>query len=147
MGKHGVYILKTFIALLLLFLNLFASNLEIEKKIYKTIIYSLFPHKEIIKVWSDDKRKKSFLISIQNITIVKNPKNADILIINKPLKHIPNKIIFITNYPILKKYKDIAIGGFYWQKGRPNIIFLEKNLKRFHLNLPQSMQEYIEEDL
>ncbi len=140
--------MKHFILFFTLSLTLFASNLEIEKKIYKTIIYSLFPQKQVIKIWSDDERKNNFLSSLQKILIVQKPSLADMLIINKPLqKTFPQKIIFVTNYPILEKYKDTAIGGFYWQKGRPNIIFLEKNLKKFHISLPDSMQGYIEEDL
>ena len=139
--------MKKLILLLVLSYSLFASNLDIEKKIYRAIIYSIFPNKQTISIWSDDIRKNNFLSSLHKIRIVKEPSSADMLIIEKPLKTLPDKILFITSYPILEKYKNKAIGGFYWQKGRPNIIFLDKNLKRFDIKLPDSMQEYIEDEL
>ena len=84
---------------------------------------------------------------IINVIIVKTPQEADFLIIKHSLNIKSNGLKFANSYKILKYYRESVIGGFYWQKGRPNILFLEKNLEHNHLILPESMQEYIESDL
>jgi len=38
-----------------------------------------------------------------------------------------------------------VVGGFFWQKGRPNIIFLERRIKALHIQLPQDLQEFVDE--
>jgi len=126
---------------------LFSSDFHYERRIYTTFLDALFPHKTLIKVWSDSQEKQQMLASIQEVKIVKEKKDADILIINKPNDIVKNKIIFVTNYPLLKTYEGWVIGGFYWKKGRPNIIFLKKNLLKKHLSLPLSFNDFIEDEL
>ena len=139
--------MKKIIILLVLNLSLFASVNDIEKEIYATILRAIFPNKPTISVWSDNKNKTILLHQIPFVQIT-SPQKADIVFIyhepsipTLPLK----KIIFVGSYSLLKKYKNRVIGGFFWQKGRPNIIFLEKNLKKFHIHLPPEFDKYIED--
>jgi len=44
-------------------------------------------------------------------------------------------------------YKKDIVGGFYWQKGRPNILFLKDNIDKYNIKLPSSMKQYIESEL
>ncbi|SMC08547.1 hypothetical protein [Nitratiruptor tergarcus] len=129
--------------------SLFANTQDIEREIYKTIIHSLFPHKHIVLVWSDS--DKELFTAIQNVLYTTKPEKADIIFLKKPLPlHSPNlrkKILFVRNYPLLKKYRNWAIGGFFWQKGRPNILFFKNNLTRYRLTLPPSFQKYIDEGI
>ncbi len=139
--------MKKIVILCSLAIVLLASDMQYELKIYKTLLNNVFPKKQTIKVWSDCPEKKKMFSHLQNIKIVKNMDNADILIVQKQ-KNLPeNKIIFATNYLILKNYKKEAIGGFYWKKGRPNILFLKSNLSRHHINLPASFNDFIEDRL
>ena len=135
--------------LLLLFLPfvLFASNMQYELKIYATLLSNLFPNHHTIKVWSDDAKKSNMLSYLSSIKIVKDINNADILIVQRKKDLPKNKIIFATNYLILKHYKREAIGGFYWKKGRPNILFLRSNLFNHHIKLPSSFNDFIEDRL
>jgi len=121
---------------------LFASHVSYEVKIYHVIFSSLFPQKDLINVWSDSAKKKETLSQIKCIHFVELQKNADILLLSKTKNLTSDTMKFVTSYKLLKHYKQSAVGGFYWQKGRPNILFLKKNLQKYHLKLPPSLQEY-----
>jgi len=126
---------------------LFGANINTERRIYQHILHALYPHKESIAIWSDDKSKKAILQNIPKVKLVQDPKKADFVLLNKE-KGIDTKgLIFVTDYHLLKYYNKDAIGGFYWQKGRPNILFLKSNLKKHHITLPPNMQEYVEDTL
>jgi len=133
---------KLFVAFIFLPLYLYASHINYEAKIYTVIFSSLFPHKHKILVWSDSKRKEEVLSHVPNVLIVVERKNADILLLTKKTDIQAPQMKFVTSYKLLKHYKESAIGGFYWQKGRPNILFLKQNLQKYHLQLPSSLQEY-----
>jgi len=133
--------------LMLASISLFASQANYEAKIYNAIFNALFPAKRTIYVWSDSKQKSDILRQISATQSVDSKEDADILLLSKT-KNIDTKTMkFVTNYQLLKHYKKSAVGGFYWKKGRPNIIFLKKNLDKYHISLPQSMQEYVEDEL
>jgi len=140
--------LKAFLITLLLgFVFLLAESNSIERKIYTHILYSLYPQQTAIKVWSDDANKLKLLQNIPRIKVVQNPKEADIIVLQKS-KNVPgDALLFVTDYHLLEHYKKRAIGGFYWQKGRPNILFLKPNLLKHNIQLPKDMQEYIEDTI
>ena len=136
--------------LFLTLLFLYASPLNTEKEIYKIIIHALFPHKQNIKIWFDDPNSFAALLQLKDTVLTQNPKNADMLFISheKSFHNAPaQKIIFVNNYTLLKKYQNRAIGGFFWQKGRPNIVFMRKSLQKHHIALPPNLQKYIEDEL
>jgi len=138
---------KIFITILLGCTLLLAESSLVEKKIYSHILHALYPEKAGIKVWSDDKNKEAILQKIPKVQLIKSPKDADFVLIQKDKDIHTNGVIFVTNYHMLQHYKKDAIGGFYWQKGRPNILFLKPNLQKYKIRLPKDMQEYIEDTL
>jgi len=140
--------LKKLLLLLLIGPLLFASDLKTEQKIYDLIIHTLVPNTKDIKVWSDTAENKTLLKTIPNITLVEKAQNADFLLLQNQEKLPGIKgIVFVSNYKLLQKPNTSAIGGFFWQKGRPNILFLRPNLNKHNIKLPQSMQEYIEDEI
>jgi len=55
-----------------------------------------------------------------------------------------NKLFFTNNYKRLienKKY----YGAFFWNKGRPNIVFLKKRFESKNINLPREYNQFIED--
>lgn len=74
--------------------------------------------------------------------IITNCNNADIII--AVADSIPDikKPVIVIGYTDFKRYDNI-IGSIFWRKGRPQIIFLERNLKEFDINLPQEYKKYI----
>lgn len=139
--------MKKIIFILLLVPLLFASDIKTEQKIYGLIIHALLPQKAEIKVWSDNQSQKEIFRLIQGVKCVENPNDADFLLLSKRKNLTAKGIKFATNIQLLEAEKDSIVGGFFWQKGRPNILFLRKNLKKHNINLPESMQEYIEDEL
>jgi hypothetical protein len=129
---------------LLLSLLLFAQ--DVEREIYKTIIHGLFPNKERISVYVD--APSSFpKLRDGTIILVPSPKIADLILASKERTVLdnPHKIIFVNNFYLLQKYRSKVVGGFFWQKGRPNIIFLEKRIKVLRIQLPKDLQEFVDE--
>lgn len=124
-----------------------ASTAEVELKIYKSVLSSMFPNHQVVHVWSDNPKIKKLFQTIENIKIVSEQKDADILMLYKTKCKVPDKIIFIGNYALLKQCKDKAVGGFYWQKGRPNLLFLRENLKAHNIVLPKKLEEFIEDKI
>ncbi len=134
--------MKKILFLIIISINLFALNAtQIEQKIYSSVLKDLFPLKTNVKVWIDDKNK---LKEFKQLNIVKKRKKANILILFKSRHIKTNKMVFIANYSILKYYSNNEIGGFYWQKGRPNLVFFYRNLKKYNLKLPKTLKKYVE---
>lgn len=128
--------------------NLVASTLQIEQKIYTVVLKALFPSQSKITIWTDNKKKKKVFQNLPlKIKITDEKQKADILIVYYTSNLKTKKLIFAGTYRILKIYKNQAIGGFYWQKGRPNLIFIRKNLLQYKLILPKELHEYEEESL
>ncbi len=53
------------------------------------------------------------------------------------------RFIFATTYYFYAHTPD-AIGAFFWQKGRPTIIFRKKILEKLNVKLPALFDRYIE---
>jgi len=138
---------KIFILLLLLANILFASSNAVEAKIYDSIFSAIFPHKNIVRVWVDKESKKTVLERIKNIKVVTSSLEADICLVFKSKNIETNKVIFVGSYALLKYYKESTIGGFFWQKGRPNILFLKNNLDKYNVKLPAKFSKYVESSL
>ena len=79
------------------------------------------------------------------LKIVESCSKAEVVILSTT-KNIPNecnnKILFGTRYSHLKNKN--VIGAFFWQKGRPNILFYKKHLKKNSIKLDSSFDKYIE---
>jgi len=117
---------------------------DIERKICTQLISAIFQNKKTIKVYSLCPQLSQKNTKDSHIILVNTPQQADLIITNKYVDFTVDKPIFVRKYYLLQKYKNRAVGGFYWQKGRPNIIFEEKSLKKFDITLPERFQQYIE---
>jgi len=129
--------LKHFLILFFCFSSLLSKNYELQ--LYETIFTNLF-HKKTIKLYTDN---PSLFYKNKVFVLQQNCLKADLLIIsnfNKLPKKCLNKPIFTTSY---KKYLDYqVIGAFYWRKGRPQLKFNIKNLKKYKLFLNQTLKGY-----
>ncbi len=138
------FVLVFFSTLLLLC----ASATQRQQQIYTTILDALFPTNQVVLLWVDDPSKKALFESIERVEIVSDKNNADILIVSKTYDLEGNhQIVFADGYLAYKHNKKHIVGGFYWQKGRPNLVFLKKNLQQFNIELPKNLQEFVEDDL
>ncbi len=140
--------MKKLILILISALFLSASPAGKERSIYRTILNAIFPDKAVIHVWLDNPKKRAIFEKIRRVKVVKDHKRADILILYNSFD-VPadNKIIFADGYLVFEHFKNRLVGGFYWQKGRPNLVFIKKNLKDHNISLPPTLKEYIEDDM
>ncbi len=132
--------------LLTLFLitNIFASDNKKASDIFNLIV------KEITKKDSSNVYLHRGIESIEkypgNLKIVTACKDADIIILST-ISDIPRecskKILFGSRYSHLKNPN--VIGSFFWQKGRPNILFYRQRLENHNIKLDPSFNKYIEE--
>lgn len=113
--------------------------------LYREILEGLFPQKKTIKIYIDDVKKAKILKETGlPIKLVPYPQEADLLMISEKIGIPADKPIFAGTYRILVIYPNRAIGGFYWKKGRPTLIFSEKSLHRYHFKLPKKFEKYME---
>ena len=135
--------MKKLLLLLLLGITLFGSDIELATKIYLAIA----------KEATDQSNPKFYLhgkiSALRNnpsITVVSSCEEADIVIVDT-MKDLPananNKFLFATRYKIFKNNSEV-FGAFFWQKGRPNIIFDADRLRKLNITLGPSFQKYVE---
>jgi len=120
-----------------------ASDIKLASSIFNAIAIDL-TKKDKPKVYLHE-NIKSIQQYPKNLDIVKNCKIADIVILST-IKDIPSlckdKILFGTRYTHLKDKR--VIGAFFWQKGRPNILFYRDRLEKRYIKLDASFDKYIE---
>jgi len=81
----------------------------------------------------------------KNLKITTRCSDADVVVLST-VKYIPStckdKILFGTRYSHLKNTN--VVGAFFWQKGRPNILFYKKRLDKYNIRLGSGFDKYIE---
>ena len=124
--------------------SIIADDMTLESTIFNKVITAVTA-KESPKVYIYTKNKALERYP-GDLELVKSCKDADIVILTT-LKDIPeackDKIFFGTRYQHLRDER--VIGAFFWQKGRPNILFYRKRLDKFNIQLDKSFDKYIEE--
>ena len=132
--------------LLVLFLvtSIYASDSKKASGIFNLIV------KEITKKENSSVYLHKGIESIEkypgNLKIVTECKDANIIILSTTRdipKECNKKLLFGSRYSHLKNPN--VIGAFFWQKGRPNILFYQKRLNTHHIKLNSSFNRYIEE--
>ena len=131
---------------LILGLMLNASEKEYAAKIIKNLVEVIDKSNTSVWVVSND---SDVLGSLKQLNMAKTCKEAKVLILssekNMP-KHCRAKPILVLDYDLLKKHSN-AVAAFFWQKGRPNIVFLKKRLQHFSISLPPTYEKYVEEQI
>lgn len=130
--------------LLLIFclVTIIFADIPYERKLYETILPTLFKQKPI-KVYTNGKITK-LLQDSEQFRVVSHCDATVVLLLGKDFTHLPpecsTKPIFATDYKTFRS--PYSIGAFYWRKGRPQISFRKDNIKKFNLTLPDSLKRY-----
>ena len=96
--------MKELFAIFFLITSIYGSNIQVEQKIYNTILDAVFPDNDHIYVWTDVPTKAKLLESIVNVKIVDTPEEADFLILNHTRNIKTNALKFASSYKMLKYY-------------------------------------------
>lgn len=117
--------------------------MQIESSIFKEVIGAMVKtDKPKVFIY---KENNSLQKHSDGLELVYSCSNADVVVVST-LKNLPDlcfdKIIFGTKYSHLKDSR--VVGAFFWQKGRPNILFYKDRLDKNDIKLDSSFDKYIE---
>jgi len=137
--------LKQLFLILALIGILNADDISLEASIFNKIVQSItdkkapkvYIYKKIVSVSKYPNRMK----------LIKECALSDIVLLST-MQDIPKscegKLFFGSHYKHLKNPH--VIGAFFWQKGRPNILFYKSRLDENHISLGKSFEKYIESE-
>ncbi|BBG65961.1 hypothetical protein NNO_1258 [Hydrogenimonas sp.] len=104
----------------------------------------------VVFIYTDDPSYKKIFVNEENIVETGFCNDADLILSSRLERYrskcppTPLRLYFATDYSDYMKNRDVAVGAFFWQKGRPNLILNEKVLKRLRIELPAEFDSYIE---
>ena len=129
----------------LLITTMYADDVKLASSIFNTIVSSITHKKNAaVYLYYDIESVSRYPDKLQ---VVKDCSIADVVLLSS-IKDIPkeceSEILFGTRYSHLKNKN--VIGAFFWQKGRPNILFYRDRLAKHHIKLDKSFDKYIENE-
>ena len=119
-----------------------AFDIETASKIFDKLFYAVLQKEEIFVFTKDEEYKKVFINS-KYLKIVDNPIKCDIILANdkNDLKNSNNKIVFTNEKELLEEQENV-IGAFYWNKGKPEIVFMKERIEKNNLKLQEGFEKY-----
>jgi len=127
---------------------LYSSETLIAAKIVNKTVSALFPGKKRLKAWGSTAYHRDIISKTTRLIESKTASEAEFYLVGKtvPMHIDEERVIFTTDIDLF--YEDErVIGAFYWQKGRPNLIFLRKRLEAYKLPVSSELRDYIEDEL
>lgn len=123
------------------------SKTNMETQIIERIATSLFP-KQKIAAWGETADQKNMIRQSEKIEESANASRADLIVVSKNIpQNLPkDTVVITTEYTLLKKDERV-IGAFFWQKGRPNLLFVRGRMQKANVNLGHEFDKYIEDEL
>jgi hypothetical protein len=137
-------IARVFVLLLLFNQCVNCFDTKTASKIYDKLFFSIYK-KNTILVYTPNQTYKSMLQNSQILKNVETIEEATVIIISNQNEITPkmgNKTIFAANYEVFRDNEN-AIGAFYWNKGRPEIVFSQSRLLGKNLSVSQDLEKYI----
>lgn len=141
-------LLALFAMTLLLCGQLQASELSIAAKIIDKTVGSFFPEKRSVKTWGTTGYHAGIISHSTHMESVSAPQDADFLLLESevPTELKGDAVLFSTSLDLFT-HDDRIVGAFFWQKGRPNLIFLRSRLEQHNLTLSSDFDTFIEDEL
>lgn len=124
----------------------YAFDTGMAAKIYERLFHAVV-QKEHITVYTVDEEYIEVVHLSPALELTTKLANADIALIThkKDLPSTTYPLVFTTDLRIYKEHPS-AIGIFYWEHGRPKIIFSKERLKKFKITLSPEWSKYIKSD-
>jgi len=131
--------------LLIITLSLFGSEAKWTRLLLEQMITNIHHPSTRTIVYVSDKKIHSFLRHSKKLILTDRCEQADI-IISSTLKNDPtcHKDIpaIVLSYRAFKQRND-AIGAFFWQKGRPTIVYYQPRLEHYNLTTDSKVKRYV----
>lgn len=132
---------------LLLSVQLLAFDTTTASKIFEKIFTAMLPQKTIT-VYTVNREYQKVVQLAPSLLLVKKHELANIVLVDS-FNEIPEgnqNILFTTNSSVFERNED-AVGAFFWEYGRPKIIFLQSRLDSKNLTLSKAFQRYVVREL
>jgi hypothetical protein len=124
----------------------YQKEIELEAKIIAEIAASSL--NEPLRLFIPEMSKLEKSVYAQYATLSATCEDANFIFINKNIDansicHAKNTLYFTNNYRKLLS-DERYFGAFFWNKSRPNIVFIQRRLQARHIHLPSSFEQFIE---
>ncbi len=125
-----------------------AGNLSVEQRLINKVLRALSPSAPPRKIYYEGAYLPEIFRNNPEVRLVSDPRNAQIIVANRVAEKLEryHKPILVLQYRLLKSYS-LAVGAYFWQKGRPNIVMIRQRLQRMRIRLPHDFERYIETTL
>jgi len=134
---------------IVIFYSIEAMSFDVDtaSKIFNKILTGIFS-KPTIYVYTPNPSYVEVIHRAKNLVVTKNKTKADILLLTdlNELRVDQNRLSFTTSLSVLRK-RETVIGAFYWEYGRPKIVFIKKRLEHSNISLAKPFEKYIVEEL
>lgn len=133
--------------LLALVTTLGAFDTVTASKIFEKIFTAMYDHVPI-RVFAPDAEYRIVVTMAPSLLPASSPETSDCLLIDAAVQIPPHntRVIFTTDPDVFRRDAR-AVGAFYWEHGRPRIIFLAPRLRRNGIALAQDFQRYVVTEL
>ncbi len=124
----------------------YAFDTSMAAKIYDKLFLAVI-QKERVAVYTVDKAYFEVIEQAPDLYLVEGPEQADIALVNhkEDLPSTTYPLIFTTDIRIYEEHLS-TIGIFYWDHGRPKIIFSKERLRAFNITLHEQWSKYVKSD-
>ncbi len=98
-------------------------------------------------IYIDDPKYNGIINFLKQSYLLDNCENAQIIFTKRYEDLDPqcrNKKIFFLSFKEYRLHKNKAVGAFFWQKGRPNILFRKEALQKFHIKVTPEFEKFVE---
>lgn len=132
---------------MLLSVHLTAFDSVTASKIFTKIFFAIFDKSPIV-VYTPNPQYRHVITLAPSLQLADTHQSADILLADG-FDEIPSEsdtILFTTNAAVFRSHEQ-AVGAFYWEHGRPKIIFLQSRLELRHISLHRQFHKYIVREL
>jgi hypothetical protein len=122
------------------------SDIKLHAKMMDKLAVDLV-NKERVKIY-DPTYGRSYDSYLNKSNIVHECSDGDIAIVSSinQTQGCKNQIILVTKYYLLNEIPE-SIGAFYWQKGRPNLVFIRSRLSEKKVRLSNEYTNHIDEQI
>lgn len=123
------------------------KEIELEAKIISNIANSSIKDEIILYIPNISKIEKK--IYSKYFVLSNSCENSNFVFVKQMIKEdelcsINKKLFFTNNYKKLLS-NDRYFGAFFWNKSRPNIVFIKDRLIQNKINLPNTYEQFIED--
>ncbi len=127
--------------------NKYDKEIDLEAKIIAKI--ARISLKEKIKLFIPNITSLEKRVYSKYFTLSNNCENSNFIFVKNNMKNInvcsaKNRLFFTNNYRKLLSDKRF-FGAFFWNKSRPNIVFIKTRLSKDHIKLPKEYDQFVED--